>query len=94
MPLTRTTMHHVLYVESDPVQIAKYGFLAGQPKSLWVELDDDDERAQLDRNLASLFRRGRIKLYLVSAYLDDHTLEELNEEFDELDRAINGGGFV
>jgi hypothetical protein len=87
-------MHHVLYVESDSVQIAKYGFLVGQPKSLWVELDDDDERAQLDINLASLFRKGRIKLYFVSACLDDYTLEELDEEFDELDRAINGGGFV
>jgi hypothetical protein len=85
-------MHHVLYVESDSVQIAKYGFLVGEPKSLWVELDDDEERAQLDLNLASLFRRGRIKLYFVSACLDDHTLEELSGEFDELDRTIKGGG--
>jgi len=80
-------MYHVLYVESDSVQIAKYGFLCAQPKSIWFQIQDEEERLRLDIALKRLHRRGFIKLYLVSACLDsdESTLEDALEELGELD---------
>lgn len=90
MQLTQPTIHHVLYVESDTLQIAKYGFMCQQPKSIWLELEYDEERERLDCRLAELHKRGSIKLYLVNAYSsgDEYTLEELFDELDTIDRMI------
>jgi hypothetical protein len=94
MSFTQPTIHHILYIESDAIQIAKYGFLCKQPKSMWVELDDEYEREQLDASLARLHRRGRIKLYIVSAcnHGEDSTLEEVHDELKDLDCAMILGG--
>lgn len=84
------TIHHVLYVESDTLQTALYGFMCQQPKSIWLELEDDEERKRLDYKLAELHKRGSIKLYLVNACSDGEecTLEELFDELDAIDRVI------
>lgn len=86
MRFTQPTIHHVLYIESDSVQIAKYGFPRGETKSIWISLDDENERKQLDRKLAELHERGKIRLYIVSAcnHGDDYNSEWLFEELNAL----------
>lgn len=86
MNFTEPTIHHILYIESDSVQIAKYGFLRGEPQSIWISLEDEKERKKLDRKLAELHKTGKIRLYIVSACNqgDDYDLEELFEELEAL----------
>jgi hypothetical protein len=82
----------VLYIESDSVQIAKYGFLHRKPKSIWVALEHEEERRLLDAKLADLHRRSKIRLYFVSACADDDEsdINGLHEELDGLDFTSGG----
>jgi len=94
MIFTQPTIHHVLYIESDALQIAKYGFMCARPKSIWVSLEDNHERELLDTKLAHLHRRGCIKLYVVSAcwHGDDSSVEDMHDELTALDCLPEGGG--
>ena len=94
MSFTQPTIHHVLYVESDALQIARYGFVGAAPKSIWFSLDDDDERDKLDAKLARLHKRGLIKIYYVGACMhgDDSSIEMMHEELNELDCVATGFG--
>jgi len=91
---TQPTIHHVLYIESDSLQLAKYGFFCAEPKSFWVSIDTGEERERLDKTLARLHKSGYIKLYIVSACMhgDDSSLEEMFEELDALDGFAMTGG--
>ena len=88
MNFTQPTLHHVLYIESDSLQIAKYGFLRYEPRSIWTTLETEKERADLDAKLSRLHKLGYIKLYIVSAccHGDGNFSEEMHEELDNLDR--------
>lgn len=75
-------LHHILYVESDAVQIERYGFLRATPKSIWVLLENNQQFKEISNELASLFYRGRIKLYHVAACKNDQ-VRNLDEIYDE-----------
>lgn len=77
-------LHHILYVESDPVQIERYGFLQSTPKSIWILLENSRQFKEISNELASQFYRGRIKLYHVAACGKDE-LRNLDDIYDELD---------
>jgi hypothetical protein len=81
------TILHVLYIESDALSIARYGFPRQTPKSIWVEVEDDDQLDAIEHRLADLHRRGCIKLYFVEACKDgsESNLEEMQDELDRLD---------
>jgi hypothetical protein len=95
MYFTQPTIHHILYIESDSVQIAKYGFICEQPKSFWLSLENEDERTDLDEKLARLHKRGRIKLYFVGACIqgDDCSIEDMHNELNELNFNCTGSIF-
>ena len=86
MPFTQPTLHHILYVESDTIQIARYGFLRPESKSIWVEFDDESERELVTEALMRLHRDGILKLYIVSACNqgDDFGIGDVYEELNEL----------
>lgn len=94
MCFSRPTILHAIYVESDSVQIAKYGFICSRPLSFWLELDEEDERELLDSALKRLHGRGFIQLYVVSACMDsdESTLADALEELGELDGKLFAGG--
>lgn len=77
-------LHHILYVESDAVQIERYGFLRAMPKSIWVLLENSWQFNEISNEFASLFYRGRIKLYYLAACEKDD-VRNLDEIYDESD---------
>lgn len=93
MSFTQPTLHHILYIESDTIQIAKYGFFRPEPKSIWVEFEDESERDTVSEALMRLHRDGILKLYIVSAckHGDDYGVEDVYEELTELTRWPIGG---
>ncbi len=93
MPFTQPTLHHVLYIESDTIQIAKYGFLRPEPKSIWVEFEHESERELVAEALMRLHRDGILKLYIVSAchHGADYGIEDVYEELSELTKWPIGG---
>ena len=88
MTFTQPTLTHILYVESDALQIARYGFLNSQPKSIWLELEDESTLHSVTNRLVQLHESGRIKLFVVSLCHDgdESDLLELQEELDRLER--------
>ena len=86
MPFTQPTLHHILYIESDTLQIAKSGFLRPEPKSIWVDFEDESERQSVTEALVRLHRSGTLKLYIVSACEqgDEYGIEDVYEELSEL----------
>jgi hypothetical protein len=86
MRMTQPTIHHVIYVESDAIQMARTGLITGNPKSIWVTLEHDSERELLDRKLMDLHRQGRIKMYFVGAcyHGDDSDVDAMYDELEEL----------
>jgi hypothetical protein len=88
MTFTQPTLLHILYVESDAVQIAKYAFLNPQPRSIWLEVEEESELGSIKERLAQLHKTGRIKLFLVSVCEngDESDLLGLQDELDRLER--------
>jgi hypothetical protein len=88
MPFSQPTLHHILFIESDTVQIAKYGFLRSGPKSIWVLLQHESDRNTLEQKLVRLHKSGIIKLFIVSPCWqdDEYNIEDVYEELSNLDR--------
>jgi hypothetical protein len=95
MPFTQPTLHHILYIESDTVQIAKYGFLRPIPRSIWVLLEYESEREALEQKLAQLHKTGIIKLYVISACSqdDEYIVEDVYELLGSFDRWPFGASY-